>query len=289
MKILILGASGMLGHTLLGYFYDNNFDVKGTVRSISKFPEKFLKKHKNNIIDGVDVFDFSNLEKIILNEKPDVIINAVGIIKQKKDNYVNNIYINALLPHKIAELCEINNIRFITVATDCVFKGDLPENEMYTEQSLSDCVDLYGKSKFLGEVIDKKNTLTLRTSIIGHELGSNFSLIDWFLSQENEVNGFTRAFYSGFPTIVFAKILHNVIENHKDLNGLHQISSDKISKYDLLQLVNKVYNKNIRINKNNDFYMNRVLDSINTRKTLNITIPTWEEMILEMYKNYRHI
>lgn len=289
MKILIFGVSGMLGHKLLDYFVNNTkYDVRGTIRNKNSIPTKFYEKYKNNFIESVDIFDIEKVKNIILSKKPNVIINAVGVIKQKKGSYVNNIYINSLFPQQIAEICEDNNIKFITIATDCVFKGDLPENESYTENSLSDCIDLYGKSKFLGEVIDKKNTLTIRTSIIGHELFSNYSLIDWFLSQNGEANGFTRAFYSGFPTISLAKIIHQIIENHKNLCGLYQISSEKISKYDLLELVNKIYGKNIKLNKNIDFYMNRVLNCDKFKKETNISINSWQFMINEMFNDFKN-
>lgn len=187
IKLLILGSGGMLGHKLLNWFVDNtDFDTQGTIRDTDSLTEKFFEKYNKNLIKNIDAFDFLNLEKVILSQKPDVIINAVGIIKQKKSDYSKMIYLNSLLPHKIAEFCEEKNIRFITIGTDCVFSGNLPENESYTEDSLSDCADLYGKSKFLGEVIDKKNTLTLRTSIIGHELKSDFSLLNWFLLQKKK-------------------------------------------------------------------------------------------------------
>lgn len=290
MKLLIVGISGMLGNTLLRYFKDiNSYEVIGTIRNIDSLPSKFLDKYRNNLVDNIDVFDFNGLARIIANEKPNVVINAVGVIKQKKDSYENNIYINALFPHKLAALCEENNIRFITIATDCVFKGDLPEDKAYTEDSPSDCLDLYGKSKFLGEVVDKSNTLTLRTSIIGHELKSNYSLVDWFLSQNGEVNGFARAYYSGFPTIVFARLLEEILNNHRDLHGLYHLSSEKISKYDLLQIVKEVYGKDIKINKNNDFYINRVLNSDRLRNKIKLNIPSWRDMIIDMHNDFLNL
>ena len=287
MKILVLGASGMLGHSLLHRFSQNgNHNVIGSVRNKNNLPKAFLSKYEKQIIDSIDVYNFSSVEKIITEQKPDIVINAIGLIRQKKGSYIDNIYINALFPHKVAEVCEKNNARFIEIATDCVFDGKLKEGEKYTEETPSNCTDLYGKTKFLGEVIDMKNSLTIRTSIIGHELKGNYSLIDWFLSQNNEVSGYTRAFYSGMPTCSLAKVILNIVENYKELSGLWQITSNPITKYDLLQLVNRIYNKNIKINKNTEHYCNHIMSYEKIQKAIGYQPFGWEDMIKDLHNDY---
>ena len=287
MKILVLGASGMLGHSLLHRFSQSGkHDVYGSIRSKNKLPKAFLEKYGDKLVDGVDVYDFASVENAITSIKPDVVVNAIGLIRQKKGSYIDNIYINALLPHKITDVCEKIGSRFIEIATDCVFDGKLAEGEKYTEETLSNCTDLYGKTKFLGEVINKPNALTLRTSIIGHEMRGNYSLIDWFLSQSGEVNGYAKAYYTGMPTTALAKVILDIIENHKGLSGLYQVSSEPITKYDLLQLVKKIYQKDIVINKDTEHYCNHSMSYEKSAKTFGYKPMNWEDMIIDLHTDY---
>ena len=285
MKIVILGASGMLGHKLLQHLQQFT-DCYGMMRNYNKNLTQTNIFDRSKIINGIDVFKinkmFNNFSKI----QPDVIINCIGVIKQKvaAKNFKESIYINSYLPHLLAEYSQINKIKFIHISTDCVFDGNKGN---YSEKDFSNARDLYGKSKFLGE-INYDNSLTLRTSIIGHELFTNYSLVDWFLTQNGgSVNGFKNAIYTGFPTIVFAKVISEILVKYQDLKGLMHISSDKINKFDLLTLIKNIYCLNIEIKKDVDFKCDRSLDSSLFRSLTDITMPDWEEMITQMFINFK--
>ena len=259
-KILILGTTGMLGHKLLQKLSQNPlFDVWGTSRNNKNLLKWFGKDLEKKIISGVDANSFDQFEKTIVETMPDIVINCIGIIKQLPiaDDPVVSISINALLPHKIATICKKINARMIHISTDCVFDG---KKGNYKEKDFSDAYDLYGKSKYLGEV-HYPHTLTLRTSIIGHELETHYGLVEWFLSQKEKVKGFKKAIFSGFPTVEIAEIIENYIISNESLTGLYQVSSDPISKYDLLNLIAEIYQKNIIIESDESILIDRSLDS----------------------------
>ncbi len=285
MKILILGITGMLGHTL--FFYLNKkkeYDIYATIRNKEEINRFFPTNLHNKIISDINVFNIETVKDIIKNNKPDVVINCIGIIKQLKEakNSKISITINSLFPHQLAEICEVNNCRLIHISTDCVFSG---KKGNYKESDYADADDLYGRTKYLGE-IDYNNSVTLRTSIIGHELKHDVSLVDWFLAQNGNVNGYTKAIYTGLPTIEFAEIIDKYVITNPDLKGIFHVSSNPISKYDLLQLVKKIYKKNITIIPYNDFKIDRSLDSCKFNSTTGYKTPSWEELVLKMYNNY---
>jgi dTDP-4-dehydrorhamnose reductase len=210
--------------------------------------------------------------------QPDVIINAVGIIKQlpSSKDVIKTLKINSIFPHQLAQLAQTTGARLITISTDCVFNG---RKGSYTEEDISDAEDLYGKSKNLGEVT-AHNCLTLRTSIIGRELRTAHSLVEWFLSNRGEkVKGFTEAIYSGFPTVILAGIISDLIENHKNLQGLYHVSSEPINKFDLLCLLKRFYNVPVEIEPFAEFKIDRSLDSSKFRKETGFAPLDWEEMV----------
>ncbi len=278
IEVLILGISGMLGHTLFQYFLQNSaFTTNGTLRSNQPIPSK------NDLIESfihpnIDANSLDKIENLITTFKPDIVINCIGIIKQlsaAKDP-IPSITINALFPHQLAQLCQKYNAKLIHISTDCVFSG-LKGN--YTEQDNPDPVDLYGRTKLLGEVTDN-NCLTLRTSIIGREINSQNSLVEWFLSQKGKtVKGYDRAIYTGFTTLALAQIIENIILNHPDLTGLWHASSDPITKYQLLNIINQAFNLGITIEKDETFICDRSLNSQKFRSLTGYSPPTWEEMI----------
>ena len=188
---------------------------------------------------------YYSLINIFSSFKPDVVINCVGIIKQSDNSkhVLDSIPVNSLLPHRLSSLCRLLNARLIHFSTDCVFSGN---KGSYLESDNPDPIDLYGRSKLIGEVMDQ-NTITLRTSIIGHELKSNKSLLNWFLSSQNEIKGYKNAFFSGLTTLEVAKVIEKYILPNPDINGLFHLASDRISKYDLLSKISEVYNHKIRI------------------------------------------
>lgn len=276
MKILILGGDGMLGHQLLKRFR-NIHEVMVTLRQDAGAYQHLEMFNNKNTFFGVDVRFIDKLVEVMACFRPDVVINAVGIVKQRSDarESLPSLEINSLLPHRLSLLCSAVGARLIHLSTDCVFSGDKGD---YIDEDPSDARDLYGKTKYLGEV-GYKNSLTLRTSIIGPELTRHSSLFDWFTSQRGTVNGFTNAIYSGFTTIEMANIIEKIITRHPAAFGIYNVSSEKIDKYSLLVLIRDVMGLNIEIVPNNDFKCDRSLNSDRFRMEFDYTPPTWEEMV----------
>lgn len=285
-RILILGAAGMLGHKLY-QCYQGRYDVWATVRSNYHSYAKYDIFNSSRIIGGVDAFNLDTVTQAVATARPDVVINCIGIIKQLKEakDPIISLTINSMFPHRVATLCRAAGARFIHISTDCVFNGRKGD---YTEGDSSNAEDLYGRTKFLGEV-DYPGALTLRTSIIGRELNSTSGLIEWFLShrpgQNNAgkpVRGFRQAIYTGFTTQAMANIIADILDHHPELYGLWQVSSEKITKYDLLLLARDVYGMDIQIEPDDDFVLDRSLDSTRFRVEVGFTPPSWEQMIHEM-------
>ena len=282
-KVLILGASGMLGNAVLRLFSQtDDFTVTGTVRSekvISMLPENV----RSSVISGIDVENTDNLLSLFDELKPDFVINCVGMVKQLSDanNPLIAIPINSLFPHRLAHICSVSNARLIHISTDCVFSG---KKGMYTEGDATDAQDLYGVSKRLGEV-ENPGSITLRTSIIGHELNGNRSLIDWFLTQENSVQGYMRAIFSGLPAIEIATIIRDYVFPNPKLTGIYHVSADPISKFDLLSLVSKAYNRKIDIIPDGELKIDRSLDSSRFRRETGYRPAPWPELIKTMYNS----
>jgi len=280
-RVLILGANGMLGSTLLRYFSNQeDVEVFGTLRSgglARCLPEKL----RFQINSEVDVGNDEHLRRFFTEFQPDVVVNCIGVVKQLADaaDPVTAISINALLPHRLARLCANLGVRFIHFSTDCVFSGDKGN---YLESDVPDATDLYGRSKLLGEV-DYPNAITLRTSLIGHELNSARSLVNWFLSQEGSVKGYRRAVFSGLPTVEIARVIHEYVLPNPDLRGVYHLSVDPISKFDLLSLVAKVYNKKIDIIPDDSVVIERSLDSTRFREATGFKPKPWPQLIQEMH------
>ena len=277
MKILILGGGGMLGHKLL-QCWEKKFDVRSTVRSDYTRYRQYEFFDVNRIVENVEVENLQIIEKTINEIRPNVIVNAVGIIKQlpSAKNVVKTLQINSIFPHQLAELGEKYSARLITISTDCVFSGTKGN---YTEADIPDAPDLYGKSKGLGEVTGE-NCLTLRTSIIGRELNGAHSLVEWFLSNQGKtVKGYVNAIYTGFPTVVFADIIADLIENHPNLSGLYQVSSEPINKYELLKIIRDAYQADIRIEPFEEFVIDRSLDSTKFRDAVGFKPLEWHKMV----------
>lgn len=290
MKILILGGGGMLGHKLV-QCWQERFDVWSTIRSDQTKYRQYEFFDRERIVERVEVENLQTIEKVIEEIRPNVIVNAIGIIKQlpSAKNVIKTLQINSIFPHQLAELGEKYSARLVTISTDCVFSG-LKGN--YTEDDITDAQDLYGKSKHLGEVTGE-HCLTLRTSIIGRELDGAHSLVEWFLcNQGKTVKGYTNAIYTGFPTVVFANIIADIIENHPNLNGLYQVSSEPINKYELLKLIRDAYRADIRIEPFEEFRIDRSLDSTKFRKAVGFKPLEWHRMVEmmaadnEIYKKY---
>lgn len=281
-RLLVLGASGMLGNAVLRLFSQSpGYQVFGSVRSFGAL--RFLPENLHqNIITGIDIENFDSLTQLFANTHPDLVINCIGLIKQlaEADDPLAAIPINATLPHRLARLCDVSGARLVHMSTDCVFSG---EKGMYTEADASDATDLYGRSKYLGEV-DYPHAVTLRTSIIGHELDGARSLVGWFLAQEGSVKGFKRAIFSGLPTVEIARIIRDYVIPHPELHGLYHVSAAPINKYDLLSLVAQVYGKKIEIIPDNIFTIDRSLDSNRFRLATGYVAPEWPILIKRMHE-----
>ena len=282
-KLLVLGANGMLGGSLHRYFTDAQHTVVGTVRSAAAL-KQLADMGFDNVIQGVDVTDSTKLEEVIAELQPDYVFNCIGLIKQlsKSEQPIAAIEINSLLPHQLAAICSKYDSRLVHFSTDCVFSG---ATGGYTESSLPDATDLYGRSKLLGEINYEKH-ITLRTSIIGHELDSNVSLVNWFLSQTGSVKGFSNAVFSGLPTCYVAEFINDYVLTQPDLSGLYHLSVDPIDKYQLLLLIKKQYGIDIEIIDYPDFVIDRSLDSSVLRELVNFKPPTWAELVEKMNNEF---
>jgi dTDP-4-dehydrorhamnose reductase len=280
MRLLILGGAGMLGHKLYQR-YSHRYDVFATLRGGCSAYARSQIFELARVIEHVDAFHFDSLVQAIAQVQPDVVINCIGVIKQlatAKDPIIS-LTINSLLPHRLAGVCQAAGIRLLHISTDCVFNG---KDGMYTEDMPSNAEDLYGRTKFLGE-ISGPNCLTLRTSIIGRELQTRSGLIEWFLSNRGgQVRGFRQAIYSGFTTLALADIIADVIDNHPDLSGLYQVSSDPINKYDLLLQVRAAFGIDVQIEPDDSVRIDRSLDSTRFRQATGFQPPSWPDMIRAM-------
>jgi len=283
MKILVLGATGMLGHKLMQVL-SREHTVTGTVRknaSVLKGHPVFLKM---DIFGNISADNLATIHAAIDKANPDIIINCIGIVKQlpAAQDPLQSIAINALFPHQLAQICRQKNIRLIHMSTDCVFSG---RKGYYSEKDPSDAEDLYGKTKYLGE-IDYPGCLTIRTSIIGRELDTSHGLIEWFMSQEGKkVPGYKNAVFSGLTTLALSEIIAKIIVGHPRPSGVCQVASEPISKYDLLNLVKKTYGMTVTIEPDETVINDRSLNPEKFKKETNIKIPSWEYMIEQMHQD----
>lgn len=282
ITVLIVGASGMLGSTVMRFFAGSpGYRVWGSARS-GGFLRYMPNELHERMLMGIDVKNPDNLHRLFDETEPDVVINCIGLVKQlaEADDPLSAITINAILPHRMARLCKLTGARLVHVSTDCVFSGSKGN---YLESDQPDADDLYGRSKLLGEV-DYPHAVTLRTSIIGHELSSAKSLISWFLSQNGEINGYTKAVFSGLPTVEFARIVRDVVIPNRELHGLYHLSAEPISKFDLLTLVGRVYGKSTALIPIDLPVIDRSLDSTRFREATGYIPPDWSSLIRSMYK-----
>lgn len=281
MKVLVVGASGMIGSTVLRVLSENSdWEVLGSVRdeSVKRFFSASIAKR---LVAGIDVEHQDSLVKILDQIRPNVVVNCAGLTKHKPEaeNPLVSIPINTLMPHRLAGLCKLVGARLIHISTDCVFSG---EKGGYIEDDFADARDVYGKSKALGEVYDP-HAITLRTSTIGHELQSKCGLLDWFLSQEGRCKGYTRAIFSGLPTVIFAQIVRDMVIPRKDMFGLYHVAAKPIAKFDLLKLIADVYGKTIDIVPDDTLTIDRSLDAKRFQLATGYVASEWPELIKLMH------
>ena len=281
MRVIILGASGLIGHSLYREL-GSQFETFGTLHYHKKSYGDHRLFNNSNIIENIDISDFQVLCGVLREINPDVIINCIGITKRKKeiDNAAHALYINSLFPHKLAEWAEVNNKRLIHLSTDCVFDG---KTGNYNEKSLTTAEDIYGRTKAFGEV-DYNHTLTIRSSFIGRELFSKTELLEWFLSQKGpSIKGFTKALYSGVSTNFLSKIVVEIIHKYPNLFGIKQLAIEEpISKFDLLCLARNAFKLDIEIIPDESFELKPTLNGEKLKDELDYVVPTWERMMNDL-------
>ena len=283
MRVLILGGNGMLGHQFLKS-WQKLFSIKVTLRNSLQNYKEFNLFNENNSFSKVDVRDFNELDKVFDVFQPDVVVNCIGITKQKTNitKPADSVQLNSLFPHQLSNICKNFNSRLIILSTDCIFSG---KSGNYKEEDISDAEDLYGRSKFLGEVTSK-NVLTLRKSTIGLELGSHHGLIEWFLAQEGDIKGFSKAIYSGVTSEILAKIIAKIINDFPNVHGVRNLASKPISKFKLLQMLNKkLPDTRINVLRDDEIVCDRSLDSSKLNKEIGDLVPSWDEMLDDLAKN----
>lgn len=281
MKILVLGITGMLGSAVFKALCETNaHEVWGSQRGNSPHA-KLAGLPASGILTGLDVLDHDGLTQAFAKLKPDLVINCVGLIKQldQANNPLVALPINAMLPHRLLALCEVGNARLVHISTDCVFNG---KKGNYLETDPSDAEDLYGRSKYIGELHHSPNAITLRTSIIGHELGTSFALLEWFLAQQGSVKGFSKAIFSGVPTCELAKIIIEYVLPQPQLHGLYHVAAEPISKLNLLQLVASEYGVQTTITPDDGLVIDRSLCAARFQQASGYTPPKWPDLIQKM-------
>ena len=280
MRLLILGGSGMLGHQLWRGLHAQHDTWVTLRRPVADFAVHNLFDEAK-AIQFDDITDDTALERALGQAKPEAVINCVGLIKQRDEasDEALTLRVNAEFPHRLAKRCGEAGARLIHFSTDCIFAGTKGN---YTESDPSDAADLYGQSKHQGEVADA-HSVTLRTSVIGHELGTNLALLDWFLSQRGQaISGFTKAIYSGFTTLEMARIVDRILTQHPALSGVWHVASEPISKFALLQLCREKLGWEGVIEPNDEFVCDRSLNADRFNQATGYTPPSWEAMISEL-------
>lgn len=283
MKILILGGSGMVGHKLWQVF-SGRFETYVTVRQAAECYARYNLFDPARMVGHVSVQDFDGLVRAMTIIRPRVTVNCIGIVKQAamaKDPLMS-LSVNALFPHRLAQVCQAVGSRLIHISTDCVFSG---RQGNYQESDVADADDLYGRTKLLGEV-SYDHCLTLRASLIGRELSTSHGLMEWFLSQKGRtIPGYTRAIFSGFTTQALAELLAQIITDYPDLQGLWHVASEPISKFELLRLAKQVYGLTIQIEPDETVVYDRSLNADRFRRRTGFVPPSWPEMIEQMYRD----
>ncbi len=283
MKLLILGADGMLGHKLFQMLGEVYSETVGTISDdIKDSPfDRIPFFQTGKVIPNVSAMDFQCLENIINLVSPDVVINCLRVATHGTEEAppIQSIAVNSLLPHRLAEMTKEQGVRLIHFSSDCVFDG---KRGLYTEEDVPDATHAYGKTRALGEVC-AGNTLVLRGSVIGRELTGSSSLLEWlFLQQGKEIKGFTRAIYSGLTSIETANVVKLILEKTPQLTGLYNVASTPINKYDLLKLAQECFGVDVTIHKEDGFSVDRSLNAEKFSTATGYVAPSWTAMMKEL-------
>jgi dTDP-4-dehydrorhamnose reductase len=285
VKILIFGGDGMLGHELL-QSWRGRHEVWVTLRQERAAYTRHSPLFDERTLYGIDVRRLQDVVDAAAAVRPDAVVNAVGIVKQRAmaKEATPSLEVNALFPHRLAQVCAAAGARMVHLSTDCVFSG---QRGHYVESDVPDAKDLYGRSKLLGEVAEA-HCLTLRTSIIGLELDRKESLVEWFLGQRGRIKGFRRAIYSGLTTREMARAIEHLLSLPAPLGGLWHLSSEPIDKYDLLtRLSRRLGRTDVEIAPDDEFFCDRSLDSSALRGKVTYRVPSWDAMLDELAESIR--
>jgi len=279
VRALVLGGGGMLGHRVWRELA-GRMETFVAVRRPYPYYAPLGWFDERRAIDRVDALDDEDLERALRVARPSVVLNAVGVVKQRRDaDAVESIAVNALLPHRLARRCASVGARLIHLSTDCVFSGT---HGNYAESDSPDAPDVYGRSKLLGE-LDADRCLTIRTSMIGREIRSRRGLLEWFLAHRGErVPGFTRARFSGLTTVELSRVLADIAERHGELHGVWHVGGEPTSKFDLLAMVNDRFGLGIALEPDDSLVCDRTLDAGRFMNATGYRPPTWAAMVAEL-------
>lgn len=279
MNILVLGATGMLGNAVFRVLAETlGIQVFGSVRQMEA-QHFFTTELASRLVVAENIEKYDQLERLFDAVQPQVVVNCTSLGKSASQDLAKSLSIFSLLPQRLGHLCRLRGARLIQISSDGVFSG---ARGKYTEDDCPDADDVYGIAKLLGEV-KEPHAITLRTSIIGHELQTKTGLLEWFLSQNNQCRCYTRAIFSGFPTVVLARLIRDVILPRPDLHGVYHVATHPISKFDLLRLVAQRYGKSIELVPDDRVVIDRSLSAERFAKTTGYTPPAWPELIDLMY------
>jgi dTDP-4-dehydrorhamnose reductase len=280
MNILVLGASGMIGRTMVRVLARcADWQVIASLRA-SRLGDPL---QSTRVLTGIDLNNPDHLVRLFGEAKPDVVVNCAGVTKHlwEGNDPVSALSMNALLPHRLAALCSMSSARLIHVSTDCVFAG---RTGNYREGDYPDALDIYGRTKALGEVTGD-GTITLRTSTIGHEFGTKFGLLEWFLAQ-SQCKGFKNAIFSGLPTVEFARVVRDFVIPNKTLSGLYHVGAEAIDKFQLLHLINRTYGRGVQIEPEDGFRIDRSLNSERFSAATGYFASPWPDLVEAMYNDH---
>ena len=286
MKVCVLGAGGLLGHMLIRVLGKSN-DVYGStreVRSSSSPLARFLPQDK--WIDEIDASNSESINRVFGFEDFDVVINCIGLIKQRNSQVSDGemMAVNAEFPHQLAQVANSHGTRVIHISTDCVFSGSKGN---YVESDEPDPVDVYGKSKLLGELNDAQN-LTLRTSHIGRELTVRKSFIEWLLKHKGgRVDGYSHAIYSGLTTQELSRLISVLLHTNLGITGMFHVSSQPISKLEIINKLNELLNLQVAVTSDSSVQINRSLNSDKFQRATGLTPNNWDQMLSEFCKDQK--
>lgn len=280
-----MGATGLIGSNIFRYLSSNTFhNVFGSIRNLEDI-RHFSDRYQSNLYPHINIDNSADVLNIFEKVKPEIVINCIGLTKHiaEASDPIKMIELNSTWPHRLAKICSNYGAKLIHISTDCVFLGSKGN---YLELDVPDACDWYGRTKILGEV-DYGGHLTLRTSTIGHELHTKYGLLEWFLAQDKECVGFSKAVFSGLPSVVFAEVIEKFVLTNAGLRGLYQVSADPINKFDLLKLIAAVYGKKIMIQQDHEFTIDRSLNHEKFKAATGYIPTTWPELIESMYQDHR--